>query len=179
MSVSSPRSPPRVFNRSLGTRSSFTDALGTRHDMVEGRLAWANFSFLPRLLQPELAARLLSHAESLDLDVRPDSVDGLPAYELYVMRDAEVVQPELHRMMRESLARLTDWANAKSPICRAPRRCTPCTSLLRRYSPEDRDSHPEHVDGHAAVTAVTALSEEEACALPRHSRPSTAVTAGR
>lgn len=43
------------------------------------------------------------------------------------------------------------------PICKRFG-CTPCTSLIRRYRPTERRGHYEHVDGHAAATAVISLS---------------------
>jgi hypothetical protein len=165
---------PAAFDRSSASNYSFADVDGFTQAASEGRVHWsgdgpqtgasATFTFLPHLMDAATAGRVLAEASELPLDVRPDSVDGLPAHELYVVRDGSILQPRLHALLRPSLARLTRWVNARSPVCRAG--CTPCTSLLRRYGPGGRDSHPEHTDGHAAMTAVTALSDIQACAEP-------------
>jgi hypothetical protein len=168
---------PRSYDRASASNCSFVDVDGGTQAAFEGRVDWsvgglgtsfASFTFLPGLMDATTAVRVLAEASQWPLDVRPDSVDGLPAHELYVVRDGSVLHPRLHALLRPSLSRLTPWVNARSPLCRAG--CTPCTSLLRRYGPTGRDSHPEHIDGHAAMTAVTSLSDVRACAEPRGER---------
>lgn len=163
-----------VYERASARNYSFVNVVGGTQAASEGRVHWsggdlpsgasATFTFLPGLMDVATAGRVLAEATELPLDVRPDSVDGLPAHELYVIRDGSVLQPRLHALLHPSLDTLTRWVNTRSPVCRA--RCTACTSLLRRYGPGGRESHPEHIDGHAAMTAVTALSDLQACAEP-------------
>ena len=119
------------------------------------------FLVLPSILEENVIQGVHAVAAALTFDERPDSVDGHPAHEFYVIKDgviqedahalAELLQPALH-----TLRHLAD----RSPICAssARGRCTPCTCLIRRYRPFERRSHYEHVDGHAAVTAVVSLS---------------------
>lgn len=173
---------PAIFDRASSANHSYVDAVDGRTQVVaEGSVRWvgvggaggapATFSFLSALLATSTAIEVVAAAAVEPLDVSPDSVDGLPAHELYVMRDGAVLQPRLHALLGPALGRLERYVNAER--CPPPMRCTACTSLLRRYRAEDRESHPEHVDGHAAVTAVTALSDARGyvrSGLLRHSR---------
>ena len=61
--------------------------------------------------------------------------------------------------MRPTVRNRTRFVNERMPLC-ARSGCTACTSLVRRYRPGERQSHAEHIDGHAAVTAVVSLASE-------------------
>ena len=119
------------------------------------------FMVLPLSLEENVIQRVHAVAAALTFDLRPDSVDGHPAHEFYVIKDG-VIQEDAHalaELLQPALHTLRQHAD-RSPICAssARGRCTPCTCLIRRYRPFERRSHYEHVDGHAAVTAVVSLS---------------------
>jgi TPR repeat protein len=119
------------------------------------------FLVLPSILEESVIQGVHAVAAALTFDERPDSVDGHPAHEFYVIKDG-VIQEDAHalaELLQPALHTLRQHAD-RSPICAssARGRCTPCTCLIRRYRPFERRSHYEHVDGHAAVTAVVSLS---------------------
>uniref|UniRef100_A0A7S2IG85 Fe2OG dioxygenase domain-containing protein n=1 Tax=Haptolina brevifila TaxID=156173 RepID=A0A7S2IG85_9EUKA len=118
------------------------------------------FTILQAHVDTSHVSRIRSMASMLTFDERPDSVDGRPAHELYILRDGAVVNSaDLHTLMQPSLVRLTREVNDRRAICKATLAgCKPCTSLIRRYRPGERRTHSEHIDGHAAVTAVVSLS---------------------
>lgn len=138
---------------SLQPTSDPSVAIGT----IGAGLRWnSSFALLRSAVSAEKAAALLAAARSLSFEERPDSVDGLPSHELYVVKDGEIRVASLARRTQADLTLLTDLVNSHTPVCRGL--CRPCTSLLRRYVPGERRAHPEHVDGHAAATAVVSLS---------------------
>lgn len=129
---------------------------------MDGTVEWSHqrpsrFTVLERFLQPHVASSVRSRAAELTFDERPDSVDGAPAHELYVIKDGKTLQPTLADLTTPALRALKTHV-ASWPICRDNGGCTPCTSLIRRYRPHERRSHYEHVDGHASATAVVSLS---------------------
>ena len=119
----------------------------------------SHFAILPSVMASLEAERLRLEASALAFDTRPDSVDRQPAHELYIVKDG-ALQPgaaRLSALMQPSVDRLTHLANELHPqVCRG--QCTACTSLVRRYLPGERRGHHEHMDGHAAVTAIVDLT---------------------
>ena len=84
-----------------------------------------------------------------------DSVDGLPAYEMYV-RDDGVDKHPVASDMAPLIARLTDFARASYPdACES---CHLCSILLRRYKQDERVQVHSHFDRNAVVTAVASLN---------------------
>ena len=131
--------------------------------------------------------KLLRRLES-QFDTDPDSVDGMPTFEIYTEKpDAEweandmatshmrvIGNPKrgmgrdplrkiLQRRARAILEeRITPYVRQAFPqACGRGigRACTPCYSLIRRYREGERQSHGVHHDGHAIVTVVVSLSE--------------------
>jgi hypothetical protein len=119
-------------------------------------------------------------------DDDPDTVDGMPTYEMFVdspslpteenepsikYRDNDPVALKERRPVRERLQNLTrpyldsvltPFVRQRYPeVCNRGnnRDCTPCYSLIRRYRHGERQSHATHYDGHALVTAVVSLSD--------------------
>lgn len=118
----------------------------------------SNFSVLSALLGGDVVDDLRVEAGKLTFDKRPDSVDGAPAHELYVIKDGTVHHTALAAKIRPALEQARSHINSYWPICQRAGGCTACTSLIRRYRPDERRMHYEHVDGHAAATAVLSLS---------------------
>lgn len=117
------------------------------------------FSLMPSLLPFPVVEKLRSTASKLQFDERPDSVDGEPAHEYYVFKDGVVQHAHLADLVKPAVRRLRSHLVDHSRICKqAEAGCIPCTCLIRRYRPLERRAHYEHVDGHAAATAVISLS---------------------
>ena len=113
----------------------------------------------PALLSGAAVQRLLSSVRSHEFDVRPDSVDKQPAHERYIQRDGTTLPGAagLAELTRPSVEEVTRLVNRQYPeLCGG--RCVACTSLVRRYRPGERRGHHEHIDGHAAVSVIVALS---------------------
>ena len=118
----------------------------------------SKYLLLPSLASQDQIKRLRGEADPVEFDVRPDSVDGAPSYELYVVKDGVVQNEALGNLMQPILRTLQKHVGLW-PICQQQAGgCFPCTSLIRRYRPSERLAHYEHVDGHAAATAVISLS---------------------
>jgi hypothetical protein len=150
---------------------------------------FSTVTHLPRLVPRKVVGKLraLLDEHSSELDVDPDTVDGMPTYEVFVdsvelrqraptnkVRDDPLSRDERRNALRTKLQRLTEpYAKRMAHIVRAihpdlcnvtlqggeRRMCTPCYSLIRRYKHGERQSHPPHYDGHARVTIVVSLSE--------------------
>ena len=92
-----------------------------------------------------------------------DTVDAMPAREYYVHRgDGEIRNHALHRVLEPIQKRMTAYVRHRYPaVCNrgGGRACTPCYSLIRRYLPEERQTHAMHRDGQALVTAVVSLND--------------------
>jgi phosphatidylinositol glycan class W len=143
------------------------------------------FSIVPRILPREDVNSLLQIIQSYPhLDDDPDTVDGMPTYEIFVDSPDLYRQPSSNKVRdndpkfvpqrRELRARLqavlqshlqqvvTPFVQEHVSACRdkrGDRVCTPCYSLIRRYRHSDRLSHGTHHDGHAIATVVVSLSE--------------------
>jgi len=148
------------------TAEGWLDSSDREQTVAQGTLNYLGattpsaFTILPRLVDSLDVAALRAMADAQPFDLRPDSVDAQPAHELYILKDGVTVLADLHVQMAAALSRLSRFVNRRLTICQsAPTRsCRPCTALIRRYRPDERRAHHEHVDGHAAVTAVVSLS---------------------
>jgi len=120
-----------------------------------------------------------------DYDDDPDTVDGMPSYEIFVdnpelytdtqtlkyrdvdpkfVAERKVLRGKLNAIMKPYIDTIiTPIIHERYPdacTSRGPNRlCTPCYSLIRRYQHGQRQSHATHHDGHAVVTAVISLSD--------------------
>eukprot|EP00587_Corethron_hystrix_P001982 CAMPEP_0113319966 /NCGR_PEP_ID=MMETSP0010_2-20120614/13954_1 /TAXON_ID=216773 ORGANISM="Corethron hystrix, Strain 308" /NCGR_SAMPLE_ID=MMETSP0010_2 /ASSEMBLY_ACC=CAM_ASM_000155 /LENGTH=633 /DNA_ID=CAMNT_0000177635 /DNA_START=92 /DNA_END=1990 /DNA_ORIENTATION=- /assembly_acc=CAM_ASM_000155 len=150
----------------------------------------SDFFVLPSLVErsniDEVLTLLRNYASENAFDEDPDTVDGMPTYEIFLDNDtirgkqAEKGGKPLdsdsralltRRPLREKLNKIiqpilndkvTPFVRAQYPdICDGEkgRKCTPCYSLIRRYRHGERQSHAMHHDGHAIVTVVTSLAD--------------------
>lgn len=119
--------------------------------------------------------------EYKDYDDDPDTVDGMPTYEIFVdnpelykkqtlkyrdmdpgyVTERKILRAKLDKIMKPYIEDIiTPIIHKRYPKCANPDRlCTPCYSLIRRYKHNQRQSHATHHDGHAIVTAVISLSD--------------------
>ena len=130
--------------------------------------ASSSFFLYPSLLSAkELEAVLDVLHQETPLNTAPDTVDSMAAWEFYWLSRTEprLVRPseatnalQLSRVLQPIVdARLTPLVNVRyREQCRG--RCTPCTSLVRRYRPHERRSHSEHFDLFAIATTVIVLA---------------------
>ena len=113
------------------------------------------------LLLPSLASQDQINAyrrgRSVEFDVRriPSTDAILRAVRCEGWRSSERSTQEFDAADSADAAKAC-WAIANLPT--TGRRLLSCTSLIRRYRPSERLAHYEHVDGHAAATAVISLS---------------------
>jgi hypothetical protein len=148
----------------------------------------ANFSVLPRVVTLDEVSEIRRFVEdkSLLFDDDPDSVDGMTSHEVFIlsggsnelfgqpkMNHPDPKQHLLRHIMRKRVLdimqpimdeRITPFVRHRFPDrCGEDldgiRRCTPCSSLVRRYRPGERRSHGAHYDSEAIVTVVISLSE--------------------
>ena len=137
---------------------------------------------VPRAAVQDMLGLLEGYEEPLDAD--PDSVDGMPTYEIFLEStdlgkggkalDQDSDALKTRTPLREKLRaitqplldeKITPFVRERYPeACRkgAGRACTPCYSLIRRYRHDERQSHATHHDGHALVTVVVSLSDYDA-----------------
>lgn len=117
---------------------------------------------LPALFSGEEVASIIESVEGEGgWSLEPCSTDKKPAYEKYLLRDGNTslarAEPFPHWGVIES--RL---ANCVVPLVRAQfdcPACVVCTSLIRRYSSDERVEVPPHRDSKAAVTLVVELQK--------------------
>jgi len=166
------------------TNASVAVATGEKAKVAEGAMSWpdkpakragapvnASFVVLPSVLSPvEVAAiRALTEDEALAFDEVPDSVDGMPSYEMFVFgKETPIdVTPERRRVRQRLSAimqnalerRLTPYVRQRyAERCAGDRACTPCSSLIRRYREGERRSHAPHEDSEAFATVVVSLA---------------------
>ena len=96
--------------------------------------------------------------DGLRFDTGPDTVDGRPTFESYVVDRGAVLHPALWALIARAVERrLTPLVRTRF---RAPG-ARLCQALVRRYLPEERREHPVHYDAHAFATAVISLSPPE------------------
>ena len=84
-----------------------------------------------------------------------DSIDGMPAYEIY-LRDDGLDKHAVTAKLGPLYARLTDFARTTYPESCAT--CHLCSVLLRRYKQGERVHVQSHFDRNSIVTAVTSLN---------------------
>ncbi|KAL7532290.1 hypothetical protein ACHAWF_004078, partial [Thalassiosira exigua] len=152
----------------------------TRDDVL------ADMAVLPQAVNRSSVEELLKLLRAYkDWDDDPDTVDGMPTYEIFVAspelysdaqtlkyRDVDPSHVDARKELRRKFSailqpylddvitpmvhrRYPDACTSKGPS----RYCTPCYSLIRRYKHGQRQSHATHYDGHAIATAVVSLSD--------------------
>ena len=113
--------------------------------------------------------RLADH-EAAVFDTQPDTIDSLPAFEIYLLREGETTDAaspgnagaEVWEAVRRRFeACVTPFVRAHFN-CSA---CVPCTSLVRRYRAGERVAVPPHRDVEAHVTVVVELRQADAGGL--------------
>lgn len=148
----------------------------------------AKVAVLPQLVDRSSINSMLDILCGYDnYDKDPDTVDGMPTYEIYLdspdllqhtdtikVLDRDPMEKKKRKKLRQSLRNITDAILAQliTPFVRShypkvrqrkfmeDRWCTPRFSLIRRYCyPMERISHAPHRDGHALVTVVVSLSD--------------------
>mmetsp|Transcript_62315 Transcript_62315/g.140933 ORF Transcript_62315/g.140933 Transcript_62315/m.140933 type:complete len:265 (-) Transcript_62315:1256-2050(-) len=151
----------------------------------------SSFAVLPGVVPRSTIDQMLALLESPAagaFDRDPDTVDGMPTYEMFIdsfdLSNGKPSDRDPHsfaarRPLREKLkaltqpilnAYLTPFVRQRFPAAcgKGPgRACTPCYSLVRRYRRGERQVHGQHHDGHALTTvgkdvvAVTAMLKLE------------------
>ena len=112
------------------------------------------------LLRPLLSASevdaLLQLTRTQRFSVKPDSVDGRPAHEVYAIARGKDQHPEICAFLRPLIHnRVLPFIKRVLQI----EQPTICTALIRRYQPGARRLHPAHFDAHALATVVVSLSD--------------------
>lgn len=159
----------------------------TSFDGYEGVVQWpriernSTFAVLPSLLTSD-EVRTLRDAlpESMPFEQHEDSVDGEVTHEFWVWdkggpdsgkrgpdlgeaarRQHKDAKKGLAPMVADILKRFADVVSARygSELCGSAG-CVPCSSLIRRYLPHERRSHPMHFDMEALATVVVSLSDD-------------------
>lgn len=164
------------------THSTFTLQTNDVVQVAEGSLQWpallnsttsealagprSLFAVYRALITPDTveAALQILRGDNLPLSTQPDTVDSMATFELYWLSPKPVhpvqrpVTDRLTALLRPIIdERITPIVNQRyQRQCRGG--CTPCTSLVRRYRPDERRSHGEHFDLQALATAVVSLS---------------------
>lgn len=155
--------------------------------IAEGNVTWehlsvtSGFSVLPGLVRTREVEHILGLVNSSDLqfDTDPDTVDQMTSHEFYVFQDqygkesdagqvdADPVLFAQRRSVRKKLQkimmpiienRINVYLKHRFKECQV-KACVPCSSLIRRYRPGERNSHGQHRDGPALVTVVVALAD--------------------
>ena len=160
----------------LGPEVNFSLASWTSTWTVQERSAtveWALPSFtksaelhvLPSLLSPELSRAIIKQLPQ-QVNTDPDSVDSLPTFEFPIesfqqpnLLDTDGEAGQARAALREITA--APIADSILPYVRAKYKCPGCkvcTSMLRRYLPDERRRHPAHFDTQAYITVVVSLS---------------------
>lgn len=160
----------------------------TRKNKETKRDAQVSFSLARSIVDESTVDSLLDILRGIEqLDQDPDSVDGMPSYEIFVdshelyKENATLkihdVNPESvleRRKLRARLQsilvpimeeRLTPWVKRTYPEwCKGSKRqrhCKPCYSLIRRYRHGERQSHAPHHDAQGITTVVVSLNAAE------------------
>eukprot|EP00746_Dinoflagellata_sp_MGD_P133586 gnl/MRDRNA2_/MRDRNA2_67314_c0_seq1.p1 gnl/MRDRNA2_/MRDRNA2_67314_c0~~gnl/MRDRNA2_/MRDRNA2_67314_c0_seq1.p1 ORF type:complete len:476 (+),score=77.44 gnl/MRDRNA2_/MRDRNA2_67314_c0_seq1:1-1428(+) len=110
---------------------------------------------------------LVSHSELTQIDTYirgdilyddiQDSVDKLPAYESVLMQEKQwtpASPPVFRHLVEDKIEPLT----RKQYSCPG---CVVCTSLVRRFLPQERLTHKRHYDRQAFATVILAINPEE------------------
>ncbi|KAL9184164.1 hypothetical protein ACHAXT_002250 [Thalassiosira profunda] len=184
--------PPTAFNGfdnfatvtlPSGMQQAVKSGKVTQINNVESVDVLADIAVLPQALNRSSVEEILQLLRAYnDWDDDPDTVDGMPTYEIFVenptlyepslkYRDTNPQFMEARIALRQKLSAIMQpyLDNVITPLVhqrypeactsRGPARyCTPCYSLVRRYKHGQRQSHATHYDGHALVTVVVGLS---------------------
>lgn len=125
---------------------------------------------------------LLNTTEGLSFDTDTDSVDGMTSHEFFASSEGKRHTPGTEDSDPDTLARRQPVRNALNSIlqpiidkrvspfirelypkfCNSgdpARACKTCTSLVRRYRADERQTHNMHRDGEALATVVVSLSD--------------------
>eukprot|EP00908_Phaeocystis_cordata_P017234 Transcript_28564.p1 GENE.Transcript_28564~~Transcript_28564.p1 ORF type:complete len:501 (-),score=130.67 Transcript_28564:30-1370(-) len=179
-----PLSWPPAFEDRFDTFSSFA----TTDAGAEGSVEWprinrlAAFLVVPSLLSAEevLTIRTALPA-ALPFELHEDSVDGGATHEFWVWNNGQLeTQPHgpnpgaavraqqqaaratLGPMLSDVLTqRLAPLVSARYADACGPSGCVACSSLIRRYLPGERRSHPQHFDLEALATIVVSLQLDD------------------
>ena len=146
----------------------------------------ANVSIIQSALTRAAVDEMLTMLRAYQtLDEDPDTVDGMPSYEIFIdsidleakhttkVLDTDPKALAERRVLRQKLKAITQpyIDTVITPFVRDKypeqcnnhtaegRACTPCYSLIRRYRHGERQSHATHHDGHARVSVVISLSD--------------------
>ncbi|CAE8681823.1 unnamed protein product, partial [Polarella glacialis] len=121
--------------------------------------SWRKFFLLRSFATQEEVAGILRIAQTaLEFNVDNDSVDQRPTYERNVIQVGQYIHPEMEVILRPLIEdRLLPFVRERFAAPGA----VVCTALVRRYLPEERRTHPTHLDGHAFCTAVLGLNADE------------------
>ena len=134
---------------------------------------------LPQIATRKEVSTIRNLVKTSEFDSDPDSVDGMPTYELYIESpdinknknsmklDHLKKRAKLRKKLRKVMKPIIE--NRINPYIRSmyskhsdpSRQCTPCYSFIRRYKKNERWSHETHRDGHAFVTVVISLADYE------------------
>ena len=127
---------------------------------------------LPQIATRKEVETIRNLVKTSEFDSDPDSVDGMPTYELYIKSPdisknnggMKLDHLEKRAKLREKLRKIMDPIieerinpYVRQTYCKhsSPSRlCTPCYSFIRRYKKNERRSHETHRDGHAFVTKI-------------------------
>ncbi|CAE8641333.1 unnamed protein product [Polarella glacialis] len=121
--------------------------------------SWRKLFLLRSFATQEEVAGILRIAQTaLEFNVDNDSVDQRPTYERNVIQVGQYIHPEMEVILRPLIEdRLLPFVRERFAAPGA----VVCTALVRRYLPEERRTHPTHLDGHAFCTAVLGLNADE------------------
>lgn len=135
---------------------------------------------LPQVVTKEEVISIRRAVKKARFDDDPDSVDGMPTYEMYIespklnesqnstamkldhLEERKVLRKKLQKIMKPIIEeRITPFVQSVySPSKSVPTRVlTPCYNFIRRYKQNERRSHETHRDGHAYVTVVVSLAD--------------------
>ena len=132
---------------------------------------------LSKIVTLEEVSTIRRLVKTAEFDRDPDSVDGMPTYELYIespdinknknnmkldhLDKRKKLRHKLREIMRPIVEeRINPYVRSVYSKNNDPARiCTPCYSFIRRYKKHERRSHETHRDGHAFVTVVISLAD--------------------
>ena len=138
----------------------------------EGSMAWvgamegvvSRYATLRNALDEASVRELRTILSRVKFDEELDSVDDMPAFELYLFKaglrrrlSAADVRANAVDAFGLALDAISSFVNERFSACGG--RCAPCASLVRRYRAEERTRHPTHFDHDAFVTVVVSLSD--------------------
>ena len=108
------------------------------------------------LVQSQVLSAAAAFVQSATMDRDPDSVDGLPTYELRWVRQGRYTHRALEAIFRDTIEQRVVPLLRRSPLHRGTDLVL-CEALVRCYAEGQRRTHPPHYDADALVTAVFEL----------------------